>query len=219
MASANLTATPRTTTGKGAARALRREGQVPAVIYGHSREPQSLAINARELDRLLDRISAGSTVIELSLGGKTAKTLIREIQRNPLKRNVVHVDFQELVAGEKVTVNVPIRLVGTPEGVRLGGGILEQVMSELEIEVDPANMPDHLDVDVTNLTIGHTLHVSDVKVPAGVSVLADEGATVALVAAPKATELTPAAGVEVISEEAAEPELIRKTKEDEEEGK
>lgn len=217
MASASLAATTRSETGKGAARALRREGMVPAVIYGHSRQPLSLSVNARELERLLDRISAGSTVIELALGGTTARTLIREIQRNPVKRNVVHVDFQELVAGEKVTVDVPLRLVGTPEGVRVGGGILEQVMSELSIEVDPANMPDHIDVDVSNVTIGHSVHVSDIVLPAGVTVLADEEATVAIVAAPKATELTPAAGVEVIAEEPAEPELIRKTKDEEEE--
>jgi large subunit ribosomal protein L25 len=217
MASATLNATPRTSTGKGAARALRREGQVPAVVYGHNRQPQSLAINARELDRLLDRFSAASTVIELALGGGTARTLIREIQRNPVKRNIVHVDFQELVAGEKVTVAIPIRLVGTPEGVRLGGGILEQVLSELEIEVDPSSIPERIEADVSNLTIGHSLHVSDLSIPAGVTVLTDEGSTVAVLAAPAATA-TPAAGVEVVADEAAEPELIRKSKDDEEGG-
>ena len=217
MASASLNASPRTGTGKGAARSLRREGQIPAVIYGHNRQPQSLAINARDLDRLLERFSAASTVIELSIAGVTARTLIREIQRNPVKRNIVHVDFQELVAGEKVTVAIPIRLVGTSEGVKLSGGILEQVLSELEIEVDPSSIPERIDADVTHLTIGHSLHVSDLTLPPGVTVLTDEGATVAVVAAPAATA-TPAAGVEVVAEEAAEPELIRKTKGDEEEG-
>ena len=99
MATASLTATPRADTGKGAARTLRRSGQVPGVIYGHGREPQSLALPARELDRLLDRISFESTVVELALDGKTARTLIREIQRHPFKRQILHLDFQELVAG------------------------------------------------------------------------------------------------------------------------
>ena len=212
MASATLSATPRTGTGKGAARQLRREGQVPAVIYGHNREPQSLSVPARELERLLDRISAASTVIELALEGATARTLIREIQRHPLKRHVLHVDFQELVAGEKVTVHVPVRLVGTPEGVRLSGGILEQVLSEVEIEVDPSSIPDHIDVDVTKLGMGHSLHVSDITFPEGVTVLSDEGTTVASLVAPKTGETTGAEGEGGV----AEPELIRKPKADDE---
>src|SRR5512143_3609956 len=104
MASATLSATSRSDRGTGVARKLRQAGQVPAVIYGHGREPQSLVINTREIDKLLSQVSAASTVIELSVEGKTARTLIREIQRHPFKRHIMHVDFQELVAGEKVTV-------------------------------------------------------------------------------------------------------------------
>jgi len=213
MASATLTATLRQETGKGAARALRRNGQVPAVIYGHAREPQALAIPSRELERLLGRISAESTVVELTLDGRTTRTLIREVQRHPLNRDVLHIDFQELVAGETVTVNVPLVLVGTPEGVRTGGGILDQVLRELSIEVDPANMPNHIDVDVSGLTIGHSLHVSDLTIPAGVTVLDDEDATVATVAAPKVAEDTPET---TEAEASAEPEVIRKAKTEEE---
>jgi large subunit ribosomal protein L25 len=214
MANASLAATPRTGTGKGAARALRRDGQVPAVIYGHAREPQPLAVNTRELDRLLGRISAANTVIELALDGRTSRTLIREVQRHPVKRHVMHVDFQELVAGEKVTVTVPIVLVGIPEGVRTDGGVMDQVLRELQIEVDPANMPNHIDVDVTAVTIGHTLHVSDLVIPAGVTVLDDEGATVMTVAAPKVAEDTPET---VEADPSAEPEVIRGKKADEDE--
>lgn len=213
MANASLTATPRAGTGKGAARALRRDGQVPAVIYGHARDPQSLAINTRELERLLGRISAANTVVELGVDGRMTRTLIREIQRHPFKRSILHVDFLELVAGEKVTVTVPLVLIGTPEGVRVDGGVMDQVLRELQIEVDPANMPNHIDVDVTNVTIGHSLHVSDLTIPEGVTVLDDESATVVTVAAPKVAEETPeTAEVEV----GAEPEVIRKAKTDEE---
>ena len=101
MATASLNASPRTDRGKGVARKLRAAGQVPGVIYGHGREPQPLTINAREFDRLAERVRITSTVIELSLDGKVARTLVRELQRDPLKRNVLHIDFQELVAARR----------------------------------------------------------------------------------------------------------------------
>ena len=215
MATASLDATPRNDTGKGAARSLRREGRVPAVVYGHAREPRSLAVSARDLGKLLSHISAASTVVELTLDGATTKTLIREIQRHPFRKHeILHVDFQELVAGEKVSVMIPLVYVGTSTGVREGGGILDQIMHEVELLCDPSNIPNHVDVDVSPLAIGHSLHVSDLKLPEGVEVLDDPERTVCVVAAPKATGETPAEGVPVI---APEPELIRKTKDEEEE--
>ncbi|HEX6052013.1 MAG TPA: 50S ribosomal protein L25/general stress protein Ctc [Gemmatimonadaceae bacterium] len=217
MATVQLSASPRDTVGKGAARSLRSAGKIPAVIYGHAREPQSLAIPTREFEKLLERVSAESTVIELDVGGTVARTLIREIQRHPFKKQILHIDFQELVAGEKVTVNVPIVLVGTPEGVRLSGGILSQVLSELSILVDPVNIPRRIEADVTNLTIGHSLHVSDLTVPEGVEIVDEPESTVANVSAPKAVEET-APVAEAAAEGEAEPELIRKTKDEEEEG-
>src|SRR6185436_9663785 len=154
MAMVSFSATAREKGGKGAARQLRARGQVPAVIYGHGREPMSLSLNARDLDKLLGHIQAESTVIEVTVGGHTAKTLIREIQRHPIKRQILHVDFQALVAGEKGVVSIPIVLQGIPEGVRLEGGVLDQTLRELEIEVDPSNIPDHIEYDVTNMVIG-----------------------------------------------------------------
>lgn len=215
MATAQLSASTRDSVGKGAARSLRSAGQIPAVIYGHAREPQSLAIPTREFEKLLERVSAESTVIELNLGSGVARTLIREIQRHPFKKQILHIDFQELVAGEKVSVNVPIVLTGTAEGVRVSGGILSQVMSELTIRVDPVNIPRRIEADVTNVAIGHSLHVSDLNIPEGVEVLDEPEATVAVVSAPK-VEAEPVPAGEA-TEAAAEPELIRKTK-DEEEG-
>ena len=212
MANRTLNADRRADTGKGAARSLRREGRVPGIIYGHGRDPQPLTVDARELERLLGSVTE-STVIELSLDGKTARTLVREIQRHPFKKQVLHIDFQELVAGESIIVRIPLVFRGIPEGVRVGGGIMDTVLRELECEVDPSSIPDHIDVDVTNMTIGHALHVADLTLPAGVTVLDDPEAAVAIVAAPKATELTPAEGVPAI----AEPELIRKPKADDEE--
>jgi large subunit ribosomal protein L25 len=216
MATASLNATPRTDRGTGVARKLRQAGQVPAVIYGHGREPQSLVINTREIDKLLSQVSAASTVIELSVEGKTARTLIREIQRHPFKRHIMHVDFQELVAGEKVTVSVPLKFIGVAEGVRNSGGILEETMHQVHIRVDPSLIPDHVDVDVTALTIGHSIHIRDIQLPEGVQVLDDAGATVCVCTAPKTvTETVPGTEAEAAAT-TAEPELIRKTKAEEE---
>lgn len=214
MATASLSAKTRAGAGKGAARTLRREGRLPAVIYGHAREPQSLSIPEREFERLLERVAAENTVIELDIDGAMSRTLIREIQRHPVRRNVLHVDFQELVAGERVVVNIRILLQGIPEGVRNSGAILSQVMQELECRVDPLNMPAHIAVDVTNVAIGHSVHVGDITIPEGVEVLDDADATIAVVAAPKAEVEAPAPGT--VPEAPAEPELIRKPKEGEE---
>lgn len=215
MASASLSAETRTETGKGVARKLRAAGRVPGVVYGHGREPQSLSLNARELEKLLSTIAAGSTVVELSLGNATTNTLIREVQRHPFKKQILHVDFMELVAGEKVIVDIPLVFVGTPEGVRTGGGLLEQILHSIEINVDPSSIPNHVDVDVSQLAMGHSLHVRDLKLPEGVEVLTDEDATVCAVIAPRAVVEETAAAVEGEAA-AAEPELIRKPKEEEE---
>ncbi|MEJ7809420.1 MAG: 50S ribosomal protein L25 [Gemmatimonadaceae bacterium] len=217
MATVNLSATARSEVGKGAARKLRAARRVPAVIYGHHREPQSLALDTRELERLLDRISPETTVVELALEGGSARTLIREIQRHPFKRHILHVDFQELVAGELVEVDVPIVLTGTATGVRLDGGVLDQVLRDVTVEVDPVNMPNHLELDVTNLGLNDSLHVRDLTLPPGVRVLDDADATVCVVSPPRAEEEAPVVVAEA-AEGSAEPELIRKAKgEDEDE--
>jgi large subunit ribosomal protein L25 len=215
MATVSLGARTRDTIGTGNARKLRQNGEVPAVIYGHSREAQSLSLNGRELEKLLAQIAGTSTVVELTMDGKTARTLIREVQRHPFKKQILHVDFQELVAGEKVTLRVPLRFHGTPVGVRESGGILEETMHQITLRVDPASIPDHIDVDVSSIAIGHSLHISDLKLPEGAEVMDDEEAPVAIVSAPRAVvEETPVAGTDAAA--VAEPELIRKPKADDE---
>lgn len=201
MSTASLSASVRTETGKGAARKIRQAGNIPAVIYGHGREPQSLMLNARETDKLLKSIAISSTVIELSIDGKVCRSLIREVQRHPFKRTITHIDFQELVVGETVSVHCPIVYVGVPEGVRLEGGLLDQIMHQLHIEVDPSAIPNHIDVDVSALKVGKSLHVSDLTLPAGIKVLDEPGTTVCIVQVPKVAVETAAA--------VAEPEVIR----------
>lgn len=218
MATVQLNATVRDGAGKGAARTLRGQGKVPAIIYGHKRQPQALTIDTRDLEKLLDHIAAESTVIELNLNGTMARTLIREIQRHPFRREILHVDFQELVAGEKVVVSIPIVLTGVPEGVRLGGGILDQTMRELEIKVDPADIPNHLEADVNSLQIGSSLHVRDLAIPPGVEVMDDKDASVCVVGAPRAV-IEAVAAIEPVegAEAVGEPEIIGKVKEEGEE--
>ncbi len=205
MASATLSATLRHDTGKGVARKLRQNGEIPGVIYGHGRAPQSLTVNAREFERLISRVAAGSTVIELDLGGTTARSLIREIQRHPFKKLIMHVDFQEVVAGEMITLKCPIVYVGTPYGVRTEGGLLDQIMHEITIQALPSAIPDHINVDVTDLHVGKSLHVSDLTMPEGVKVVDDGSATVCIVQPPKT------GGTETAAE-TAEPEVIRAKK-------
>lgn len=216
MATASLAASARTDKGKGVARSLRRSGRIPAVVYGHARESLALSLDARELERLLGHINAETTVIDLAIDGANAMTLIREIQRHPLSRGILHVDFQELVAGEKVTVKIPIVLVGTAVGVRLSGGIMTQVLQELECRVDPSNIPNRIEVDVNDVAIGHSIHVSEIHVPEGVEVTDDMSGTVMIVSAPKEEVAAPVAADAAATP--VEPEVIRKAKTEEPEG-
>jgi large subunit ribosomal protein L25 len=217
MASVPFSASPRKDTGKGVARKLRATGQVPAIIYGHARKPQALQLDAHQFSLLLEKHPYQSTVIALTVGSATSNTLIREIQRHPYKKQVLHVDFQELVAGEKVTVPVPLQFTGTADGVKNGGGILDQVMHELEVTCDPSNIPHHIVVDVTPLTIGHSIHAGELTLPPGVTLETDADSTVCVCSAPKVeAEPTPTDEAAAADATAAEPELIRKAKADDE---
>jgi large subunit ribosomal protein L25 len=217
MASVPFSASPRKDTGKGVARKLRATGQVPAIIYGHARKPQALQLDAHQFSLLLEKHPYQSTVIALTVGSATSNTLIREIQRHPYKKQVLHVDFQELVAGEKVTVPVPLQFTGTADGVKNGGGILDQVMHELEVTCDPSNIPHHIVVDVTPLTIGHSIHAGELTLPPGVTLETDADSTVFVCSAPKVeAEPTPTDEAAAADATAAEPELIRKAKADDE---
>ena len=212
---ANLQAASRTATGKGAARSLRRDGKVPGVIYGHGREAEAVTIDKSALNKMLIGISAGTTILDVAVDGRApVRALIREIQRDSLRpAEIIHLDLYEVRSDEEITLAVPIRLIGIPDGVRNFGGVLDHVLRELEVEVLPSNIPDHVDLDVTALTIGHSLFVRDVKVE-NAKVLNDPDTPICTVVAPR-TEEAPAVVEEVVT---TEPELIRKPKaEDEDE--
>ena len=209
----SLAASPREKTGKGPARQARFAKQVPAVIYGHGRPAQSLMVDALLLEQALSGVEPESTLIELTVDGKKTRALIREIQRHPIRPDIIHVDFYEIHSGEKITLKVPVHLVGAPDGVRNGGGVLDQVTREVEIEVLPEHIPNRVELDVTALRIGDSLHVRDLTI-ANAVILTGTDLTIAVVVPPRAEEVvapTPEAAAEV-----AEPELIRKVREDEE---
>lgn len=200
-------------TGKGAARTLRRQGKVPGVIYGHGRAAEAVVVETNALAKALAGINAATTILDVAIDGKPpVKVLIRELQRNPVRPGeILHLDLYEVRADEKVTVNVPIHLVGTPDGVRNFGGVLDHSLREVEIEVFPSDIPGQIDLDVTALTIGHSLFVRDLKIE-NAEILNDPDTAICSVVAPRAEEAV------VPSEEApsGEPELIRKPKAEDE---
>ena len=206
---ANLQVVSRSSTGKGAARSLRRDGKVPGVIYGHGREAEAVAIDTVALQKTLVGISAATTILDVVIDGRApVKALIREIQRDSLRpSDIIHLDLYEVRSDEEITLQVPIRLIGIPDGVRNFGGVLDHVLRDLEIEVLPSDIPEHVDLDVTALTIGHSLFVRDLTVEKA-RILNDPDTPICTVVAPR-TEEAPAVVEEVV---ATEPELIRKPK-------
>jgi large subunit ribosomal protein L25 len=209
-----LNARARSTFGKNAARKLRSAGYVPAVIYGHGDETRPLEIAINELERLLSTNSA-NTLIDLRVeGGKATSALIREVQHHAVKPVILHVDFLQVHAGEKIHLTVPVRAHGTPRGVRDEGGVLQQVLHSVDVECLPRDIPEAIDIDVENLGIGEAIHVSDVSIP-NVRILNDPELTIASVTQPT----TEAVEEPETAEEAAEgePEVIRGRKEGDEE--
>jgi large subunit ribosomal protein L25 len=211
---ASLQAAIRTTTGKGAARTLRRQGKVPGVIYGHGREAEAVMIDTGALNRMLVGISAGTAIVDVAVDDRPpVKALIREIQRDAVRPSeILHLDLYEVRSDEEITLEVPVRLIGVPDGVRNFGGVLDHVLRELEIEVLPSNIPEHVELDVTELAIGHSLFVRDIDVP-NARVLNDPDTPICTVVAPR-TEEAPAPVEEAVA--TTEPELIRKPKPEEE---
>ena len=210
-----LQTTRRPDHGKGAARTLRSAGRIPAVIYGHNRPAESLSIDSAALAKLIKAGGAGSAILDVTIDGGTAvKALIREIQRHPLRQtDILHVDLYEVRADQKITLEVPVHLTGTSDGVRNFGGVLDQVLHKLEIRCFPADIPGHIDLDVTPLGIGKSIYVRDVKRP-NVEVLNDPNLPVCSVVAPRTEEVVAPVAAAADAATGTEPELIRKAKPD-----
>jgi len=206
MANATLKATKREGGGKGVARKLRGGGKVPAVLYGHGDRTETLAVDAHELELLLHHVNPENTLIGLEIDGTRADVLIREIQRHPWRPEVQHVDFLLVHGDETLKLDIPVRLVGTPVGVRDEGGVLDQVLYALHIECLPGNIPDAAEVDISGLGIGESVRVADISIP-NVTILMDGELPVASVLAARVHE----EGVDAAeaTEAPAEPEVLR----------
>lgn len=207
-----ISARTREGTGKGAARTARREGRIPGVLYGHGEESVSLSVDANELQKLVHSISVENTIVDLDVeGGEPYKVLIRELQRHPFRDEFMHIDFFHVAMDEKIQVEIPVVLTGTSTGVKNKGGVLDHQLRELEVFCLPGNIPEKVELDVSNLDIGDSIHVSDIQLP-GVEILTELDRSVVAVLAPTVIE------VEEVAEEAIlEPEVIGRGKEEEEE--
>jgi large subunit ribosomal protein L25 len=186
-----LAAQVRKSKGKGAARRLRRDNKVPAIFYGPKTEPVMLAVDYPELNRIMKHSSGDNVIIDLQFqsdqGAETRKVMLKELLLDPIKDTCLHADFYEISMDKEITVNIPIRLINTPEGVTLGG-VLQHVRRELTISCLPSNLVDFFELDVESLQIGDSLHIRDIEIPEGITSLDEDHLTVAIVAAPTVQE-------------------------------
>jgi len=212
---ATLSAETREETGSGPARRLRRNGYVPAVIYGHGQESRNLKVPERELRQLLESISVDNTLVDLRLEdgegedpeAGSRKVLIREVQQHPWKAQLLHVDFFQIREDEEIRVAIPIRYTGTPDGVRNAGGILQTNRNELEVECLPGEIPEYFELDVTELEIGDSLHVADLDTGA-VQPLEELDLTLCVVVPPTVITVEEEEEAEEVELAELEPELV-----------
>jgi len=203
-------------TGKRVAKALRLKGLIPAIVYKGGKEATNLQLIRKDLESVLHTGAGENVIITLEISGdtksKTKTVLIKEMQRDPIKNLILHVDFNEISLTDTLKVNVPLSVHGEAAGVVKDGGILEHIMWELHVECLPTNIPAKIEVDVSALNIGDSIFVKNIKLPEGVKVLNDPE-LIAIIVKPPKVEVP----VEEAAEASAEPELIRKKKEEGEE--
>src|SRR5215472_10681075 len=209
-ATETVVATPRDGKfNKNAARRVRAAGKIPAVVYGAGLEPVAVAVDPKVITKILHSESGHNTIFDLTIeGGAGTKAMIVDWQHEPIKGKLLHIDLKRIAMDKAMRVSVPIQLVGTPVGVKNQGGILEHVLREVEIECLPADIPSHLDVDVSNMELHGLIHVSDLPHSGSIKFLADENATVAHVTIIK-EEVAP---VEEVVAAPTEPEVAKKGK-------
>ena len=170
-----LVASVRTDEGKGASRRLRREqGMVPAIVYGGDKAPVNLTLEHKELVKHLESEAFYSHVITLNIGDVAETVILKDLQRHPAKPVILHADFLRVSEKSKITVSVPLHFINeaSSKGVKVGGGLVSHTMTQLEVSCLPSALPEFLEVDLANLDVGQTLHISDIKLPSGVTSVA-----------------------------------------------
>ncbi len=200
-------------TGKEISRKLRREGRLPGIFYFHGKENIPFSVNRKELSTLL---SGESGLLDVIFDGKDKKKcVVREIQFDPLTNAPIHVDFLGITLTEKITVPVQIQLIGVPSGVKNEGGILQQHAREIEVECLPTDIPEHIEIDVTDLNIGDSIHASSISMDK-VKILADDDMVIANVGAPRIVEEEVPAEIGEEEMEGEEPEVVGRKEEESE---
>jgi large subunit ribosomal protein L25 len=199
---------------KNAARRVRVQGKIPAVVYGAKEPAQAIELDPKQMLRILHSESGHNSIFDLEVAGSSIKTkvMIVDWQYEPIKDRLIHIDLKRIAMDRVMKVQVPVMLDGIPVGVKMGGGILDQVLREVEIECLPADIPSHINVDVTNLAFGDVLRVSDLPHAGKLKFLDDENATIAHVVSIKA-EVEPTADAVAVAAP-AEPEVVKKGKQD-----
>jgi len=197
-----LSADIRECSGKGGAHRTRAEGKIPAVVYGPEIAPFSVALHEKEF-RTAMKNATSSSILVLNVGGKENKVVLREIQRDPITSRVTHLDFHAISMTKPINILVPIKFHGTPIGVKNDGGIMQTTLRELDISCLPGDIPDQIDVDVTNLGIGESVHVKDLDL-GNVSILTELGRTIVVISAPTIIKSAVAEGAEAAEGETAE---------------
>jgi large subunit ribosomal protein L25 len=204
---------------KNAARRVRRSGLIPAVVYGAKKESVAVTVNPKQIARILHSESGHNTVFDLKLGPEQTKAMIVDWQYEPVKGTLMHIDLKRIAMDQALRVEVPVQLIGVPEGVKTQGGILEQMLREVEIECLPADIPDHIEIDVTPLVFGQVLRVSDLPRDPKIKFVTDETQPVAHITSVKeVVEAAPAEAATDVAAAPAEPEVIKKGKQETEEG-
>jgi len=212
-----ISAETREGSGRADSRKLRRLGRVPAVVYGGGKDPNSITLDRNNLNAQMQLEAFYTSILNLRLGKNTQPVIVKEVQRHPSKPYVMHLDFQRVVADEEITLNVPIHFIGEEAaiGVKQQGGVIEHALTEIEISCLPANLPEYIEVDVSGLELNEILHLSDVKLPEGVTstLLAHEhDSPVVAIHPPRREEPeTPVEG-EAEAAAAAEPEAAAEDK-------
>ena len=214
-----INAEPRESRGKNEARRLRVKGLAPGVVYGGNGPAVAVAVNPRELTKILNSRTGHNTIFTLSVhGGEATPVMIVDWQSDPVRDVMLHVDLKRIDLSKRIQVKVPVRMTGEPKGVKLQGGLLEAITREVEIECLPNEIPEYFTVDVTELMIGQNLRSSDIALSGSMTLVSAADQVLAHVVAMKAEE-EPAAAAEGAVEAAApvEPEVIKKGKKEEEE--
>lgn len=210
----NIATQPRQGGNKNDARRLRREGMIPAVLYGAGLAPLTIAVDPKQMKRILTSASGHNSIFDLSAGGDAGKAMIVDWQSDPVKGALLHVDLKRIAMDQLLTVSVPIVLKGEAPGVKIQGGILEQMLREVEIECLPADIPASIEGDVSKLAFGETIRVSDLPHNDKIKFITDAGQAIAHVTAVKeVVAATPVEGAEAAAT-TAEPEVIKKGKQE-----